>query len=552
MHHKRKDLLYKWLTLIVTSVHWFNPVMVFIRREIGSSCELSCDEAVIKGMSLGQRMAYGNTLLTLSANVSIPSGTLATTLCEEKRQLKMRLKSIKSDHKRSVLGSVLSLVLALGLTGCGALLGTDAGNDGSVAIIIGGADGSEKVIVSQHLLEPDMMDFDGDGKADIVHVEYKPTKDGTVGYARVSVTLGSGRELYGMDFPGDWLEGEPVIADLSGDGKDDILLVLENRTSNYSASDVYVLYVDNDALSVRSYGGEFIKNDSISHAQPESFYTMDCIGASVLSENGKNKLRLRGLISSLENSAYYIDCSWNGHGWYIENMSIGQAYGEDKIIQKLGSAQDPGIIPVVTREGFNEGELIFVKKIPASQGFVWNGDPEKRELSANNEVKLSVHEIATIALRQLYDMTGFQPEKCYVFANWAGDQCLINFSLVEDGYDHESFFTANINGITGKVFQLILSWRQKGVEYSPLDPSIYAPDGYETKRPAELAQWFYEHSSYGDRRAVVSTEEHLSPKNTVDMVKLMLGNGDFYEVNMQEDVGLPYYFSGPYEAGFEH
>ncbi len=64
-HYRRKDVLYKWFVAAVTSIHWFNPVMLLIRREINRACELSCDEAVISGMSDIEKRSYGNTLLTL-------------------------------------------------------------------------------------------------------------------------------------------------------------------------------------------------------------------------------------------------------------------------------------------------------------------------------------------------------------------------------------------------------------------------------------------------------------------------------------------------------
>ncbi|MCQ6560610.1 M56 family metallopeptidase [Paenibacillus mendelii] len=47
-HLKRYDIVIKWFSMIVTSLHWFNPLMYWMRREITRSSELSCDEAVIR------------------------------------------------------------------------------------------------------------------------------------------------------------------------------------------------------------------------------------------------------------------------------------------------------------------------------------------------------------------------------------------------------------------------------------------------------------------------------------------------------------------------
>ncbi len=125
-HDRRKDVIYKWVCVAVTSAHWFNPLMLMIRKQIGTACELACDEAVIRSLTRKQMRDYGNTLLALSASRRLPSGVLATTLCEGKKELKERLTSIMKYKQKTVVTTVLSVVLALLLAGCGAALGTAA------------------------------------------------------------------------------------------------------------------------------------------------------------------------------------------------------------------------------------------------------------------------------------------------------------------------------------------------------------------------------------------------------------------------------------------
>lgn len=47
-HWRRHDVAVKWLATLAVHIHWFNPVVYFVRREIDRACELACDEAVIK------------------------------------------------------------------------------------------------------------------------------------------------------------------------------------------------------------------------------------------------------------------------------------------------------------------------------------------------------------------------------------------------------------------------------------------------------------------------------------------------------------------------
>lgn len=122
-HDRRKDVFYKWLVVAITSLHWFNPLMLLIRREIGKACELCCDETVISKMSAGEKKQYGNTLLAFSAAKKFPAGIPATTLSEGKAELKERLVSIMNYKKKSTWVIALTLLLTVLLTGCAVGLG---------------------------------------------------------------------------------------------------------------------------------------------------------------------------------------------------------------------------------------------------------------------------------------------------------------------------------------------------------------------------------------------------------------------------------------------
>ena len=125
MHYHRFDTLYKWVANVILSVHWFNPLSWFIRKELNRACELSCDEMLLRSMTRGEKQSYGNTLLSMAATSALPAGVVATTFATEKRNLKERLVQIM-DYKKSgarMLAAVLALVL---LAGCGIAAGPAA------------------------------------------------------------------------------------------------------------------------------------------------------------------------------------------------------------------------------------------------------------------------------------------------------------------------------------------------------------------------------------------------------------------------------------------
>lgn len=98
-HLKRGDLWIKWLAQIALCLHWFNPVIYKLVKELNQACELSCDKAVITGMTRGQKQGYGETLITLAASHKTSARSFVGTMSAEKNNLKDRLTAIMQSEK---------------------------------------------------------------------------------------------------------------------------------------------------------------------------------------------------------------------------------------------------------------------------------------------------------------------------------------------------------------------------------------------------------------------------------------------------------------------
>ncbi|MDE6362988.1 MAG: M56 family metallopeptidase [Lachnospiraceae bacterium] len=125
IHVARKDLLYKWGYQLLLCLHWFNPFLHCIGRQIDRDCELSCDERILAHLTETGRQMYGNLLLdTAERAVSCRRSTLATTLFTNKKDLKERLAHIVHYQKiprfRLAL-SVCIMIIALMFTACGTI-----------------------------------------------------------------------------------------------------------------------------------------------------------------------------------------------------------------------------------------------------------------------------------------------------------------------------------------------------------------------------------------------------------------------------------------------
>ncbi len=127
-HCRRRDVLYKWLTQLTVCIHWFNPLVHWMAREVERTGELSCDEAVLRRLDEPGRRAYGDAILrTISAGGGYQAVQPSPTLGAEGKHLKERLETIMKFKKTGRLAAVLAALLAVVLGVTGAAAGIYAG-----------------------------------------------------------------------------------------------------------------------------------------------------------------------------------------------------------------------------------------------------------------------------------------------------------------------------------------------------------------------------------------------------------------------------------------
>jgi len=133
-HIKHYDVMFKWICMFANCVHWFNPLMYVLRREVDMACELVCDTSVTKHMSHCERREYMNTILSMVSR-SAGIAPLSTQMATPAKSIKQRFAAIaspesKSWWKRGVsvgLGAiVLAFFITLGAVALGDVYGSDA------------------------------------------------------------------------------------------------------------------------------------------------------------------------------------------------------------------------------------------------------------------------------------------------------------------------------------------------------------------------------------------------------------------------------------------
>lgn len=113
-HYRRRDIWYKWLVQLAVCLHWFNPLVYVMRREIEKACEFACDEAVLRRTGYDQAKDYGETLLGAMAAVGkFREPFAAVTMSANKELLKERLGAIMSCGKRTKRARIITAALTV-------------------------------------------------------------------------------------------------------------------------------------------------------------------------------------------------------------------------------------------------------------------------------------------------------------------------------------------------------------------------------------------------------------------------------------------------------
>ena len=117
-HYKRGDLWLKLALVAARAVHWFNPLVHLMARFAQEDIELACDDAVVRGMDVDARRAYGETILR-SVEAQVKKRALVSCFTGDKETLMRRFEGLfdKKVKKRGIALVVAAAVL-VGTLGC--------------------------------------------------------------------------------------------------------------------------------------------------------------------------------------------------------------------------------------------------------------------------------------------------------------------------------------------------------------------------------------------------------------------------------------------------
>ena len=116
-HEKRRDIWLKWFAALVKCLHWFNPAVYVICRQIDVECEISCDTAVTAELNEAEKRGYAETILALlerenSKNIPLTTG-MAGGVKQLKRRFVMMMKTKKTGKTARIFSAMSAAALLL-------------------------------------------------------------------------------------------------------------------------------------------------------------------------------------------------------------------------------------------------------------------------------------------------------------------------------------------------------------------------------------------------------------------------------------------------------
>lgn len=111
-HFKRKDILINCVTMVLRSIHWFNPIIWYAFYKMQEDCELACDACVLSHIEPTEYKKYGETaidLLKVSSKPYLIHGTAG--MAGHGTGIKRRIHMITRFRKNSMVWTLIAAII---------------------------------------------------------------------------------------------------------------------------------------------------------------------------------------------------------------------------------------------------------------------------------------------------------------------------------------------------------------------------------------------------------------------------------------------------------
>lgn len=117
-HCRRKDLVWKYLLVLVQALHWFNPVVYWMGDWADQSCESACDAAVLRLRAEKERRLYCAAILKFLKQEKVIWSPLTTNFSVTGKNYQQRFREILNGRRLPAMRlACLAVVLAVVASG---------------------------------------------------------------------------------------------------------------------------------------------------------------------------------------------------------------------------------------------------------------------------------------------------------------------------------------------------------------------------------------------------------------------------------------------------
>ncbi|MBR5289456.1 MAG: M56 family metallopeptidase, partial [Erysipelotrichaceae bacterium] len=126
MHYQKKDLLMKFLMLLAKCIHWFNPIVYLMEKQLSKDLEMACDEEVLKNADEEKKQIYAQTLLDMVCKTRFSKEAFTTQFSSD--DFKMRIRNV-FDTGRNKVGKLIVVFVFGIITGISVLFSVELFSD---------------------------------------------------------------------------------------------------------------------------------------------------------------------------------------------------------------------------------------------------------------------------------------------------------------------------------------------------------------------------------------------------------------------------------------
>lgn len=121
VHVKKNHILTKFFFNMVNNIHWFNPFVYVMKKEVAKDIELLCDQEVVEIINNEERKKYGEVILRCIDLRSNKEVLFSSSFSNSKKQIKERLVQVMNIKKKKK-GMAFTGIILIGVMCCSLLV----------------------------------------------------------------------------------------------------------------------------------------------------------------------------------------------------------------------------------------------------------------------------------------------------------------------------------------------------------------------------------------------------------------------------------------------